>query len=175
MKTPTEDEIIEQLDEQEQLLNWLLKANEILFSAIKSYLPQVFINNDPDIREYAVKPLLAKSGPLDNMDVSLRLLYALGKIKKTVYADIICLSQFSLHLQAENSSLSFHDEMTYDFISNLNAITENEQLFSAIRKMKFSSFEVFNTERYGNMVKTGLTLAVTSLLKELTNEDSVEC
>jgi DNA-binding MltR family transcriptional regulator len=62
--------------------------------------------------------------------------------------------------------------MTFDFIANLNAITENEQLFSAIRKMKFSSFEVFNTERYGNMIKTGLTLAVTSLLKELTNENS---
>lgn len=82
MKTLTEDEIIEQLDEQEQLLNWLQKANEILFSAVKTYLPQVFVNNDPDILEYAVKPLLAKSGPLDNMDVSLRLLYALGKIKK---------------------------------------------------------------------------------------------
>jgi DNA-binding MltR family transcriptional regulator len=135
----------------------------------------VFVNNDPDIQEYAVKPLLAKSGPLDNLDVSLRLLYALGKIRKTVYADVICLSQFSQYVQTENNVLSFYDEMTYDFISNLNAITENEQLFSAIRKMKFSSFEVFNTERYGNMIKTGLTLAVTSLLKELTNGNSVEC
>jgi DNA-binding MltR family transcriptional regulator len=64
--------------------------------------------------------------------------------------------------------------MTYDFISNLNAITENEQLFGAIEKMKFSSFEVFNVERYGNIVKTGLTLAVTSILKELTDESDVE-
>lgn len=174
MKKLTEDEIIEQLDKQQQLVDWLSKANEILFTGIRNYLPQVFVSNDPDIYEYAVKPLLAKPGPLDDMVVSLRLLYALGKIKKTIYADISCIEQFGSYVQTENKKLSFHDEMTYDFISNLNAITENKQLFGAIEKMKFSSFEVFNVERYGNIVKTGLTLAVTSILRELTDESDVE-
>ncbi len=35
-----------------------------------------------------MKPLLAQSGPLDDIDVALRLIYALGKMDKWLYADI---------------------------------------------------------------------------------------
>ena len=36
--------------------------------------------------------------------------------------------------------------------------------------MKYAGFEIFNTARYGGLVKTALSLAVTDLLKELTYE-----
>src|SRR5471030_122063 len=89
MTVLTEDQVLETLSSQTNLNDFLDAANVILLSGIKQFLPQLFINNDEDIREFAVKPLLAKSGPLDNIDVSLRLIYALGKIKKSVYADTL--------------------------------------------------------------------------------------
>jgi hypothetical protein len=36
--------------------------------------------------------------------------------------------------------------------------------------MKFASFETFSKARYGNLMRTALSLAVTDLLKELTYE-----
>ena len=95
MTVLTEDQVLETLSSQTNLNDFLDAANVILLSGIKQFLPQLFINNDEDIREFAVKPLLAKSGPLDNIDVSLRLIYALGKIKKSVYADILLFSQLT--------------------------------------------------------------------------------
>ncbi|CNC54210.1 MltR family transcriptional regulator [Yersinia intermedia] len=170
MTALTEDDVLERLASPENLNDFLLKANEILFQGIKSLLPYLFINNDEDIQEYAVKPLLAKSGPLDSLDVSLRLIYALGQITKAVYADILLFSQLSEHLQETGDITEFHDDIVYEFMGNLNAVTQNKTLFQMIEKMKFSDFTIFNQTRYGNMVKTGLTLAVTSLLQELTYE-----
>ncbi len=170
MITLTEDEVLERLSGQDQLKPFLEVANDILLSGIRDFLPSVFISNDEDIREYAVKPLLAKSGPLDNIYVSLRLIYALGKLEKWAYADIICFYQFGEFQNENETVIEFYDDITYDFICNLNAIVNNEQLFQSIKNMKFSDFNVFSKERYGNMVKTGLTLAVTSLLQEFAHE-----
>lgn len=64
MTTLTEDDVLEQLDAQDNLLSFMATANDILLQAIKNFLPSLFVNNDEEIVEYAVKPLLAQSGRL---------------------------------------------------------------------------------------------------------------
>ncbi|QLK59292.1 transcriptional regulator [Enterobacteriaceae bacterium Kacie_13] len=174
MTVLTEDQVLETLSSQTNLNDFLDAANVILLSGIKQFLPQLFINNDEDIREFAVKPLLAKSGPLDNIDVSLRLIYALGKIKKSVYADILLFSQMDEHLKTNLEIVEFHEERVYEFIQNLRCVTGNLLMFQSIEKMKFAGFEIFNNARYGNLVRTALSLAVTDLLKELTYERNAD-
>ena len=174
MTVLTEDQVLETLSSQTNLNDFLDAANVILLSGIKQFLPQLFINNDEDIREFAVKPLLAKSGPLDNIDVSLRLIYALGKIKKSVYADILLFSQLDEHLKSSSEIVEFHEETVYEFIQNLRCVTGNLLMFQSIEKMKFAGFEIFNNARYGNLVRTALSLAVTDLLKELTHERNAD-
>lgn len=88
MTTLTEDDVLEQLDAQNNLLSFMTTAHNILLQGIKRFLPSLFVDNDEEIVEYAVKPLLAQSGPLDDIDVALRLIYALGKMDKWLYADI---------------------------------------------------------------------------------------
>ena len=44
-------------------------------------------------------------------------------------------------------------------------------LFHSLNNMKYADFSVYSKARYGEMVKTVLTLAITSLLKELVCED----
>lgn len=166
----TEDQVLETLSARTNLNDFLNAANAILLSGIKQFLPHLFINNDEDIREFAVRPLLAKSGPLDSIDVSLRLIYALGKIKKSVYADILLFSQLDEHLNAQAGIVEFHDDTAYEFVKNLRCVTDNPLMFQSIEKMKYAGFEIFNTARYGDLVKTALSLAVTDLLKELTYE-----
>ncbi|MEL4012783.1 MltR family transcriptional regulator [Dryocola clanedunensis] len=167
MTTLNEDDVLEKLEAQNDLASFMTVAHDILLSGIRQFLPSLFVNNDEEILEYAVKPLLARSGPLDDIDVALRLIYALGKMDKWVYADLDCFSQFREFVFASKETVHFHDDITYDFIASLNAITRNTTLFDAIKKMKFSDFNIYSEVRYGSMVKTALTLAVTSLLKEL--------
>lgn len=115
-----------------------------------------------------MKPLLAQSGPLDDIDVALRLIYALGKMDKWLYADITHFSQFWHYLNEQDEMPGFADDMTWDFISNVNSITRNATLYDALKAMKFADFAVWSEARFSGMVKTALTLAVTTTLKELT-------
>lgn len=62
----------------------------------------------------------------------------------------------------------FADDITWDFISNVNCITRNATLFSALESMKFADFAAWSEVRFTAMIKTALTLAVTTILKELT-------
>lgn len=174
MTSLNEDAVLEQLETQNDLASFLNVSHDILLSGIRRFLPSLFINNDEEIVEYAVKPLLARSGPLDDIGVALRLICALGKMEKWLYADITCFSQFRDFVQASKEVIHFHDDITYDFIASLNSITQNDPLFSAIKNMKFSDFSIYSETRYGNMVKTALTLAVMSLLKELDCEGETE-
>lgn len=167
MTTLIEDDVIEQLDAQTDLLAFMAKANEILLLGIRRFLPSLFVNNDEEIVEYAVKPLLAQSGPLDDITVALRLIFALGKMEKWLYADITHFSQFYHYLQEQNEIPGFADDITWDFISNVNSITRNATLFNALESMKFADFAAWSEVRFTGMVKTAMTLAITAILKEL--------
>lgn len=164
----TEDDVLEQLDAQDNLFSFMKTAHTILLQGIRQFLPSLFVDNDEEIVEYAVKPLLAQSGPLDDIDVALRLIYALGKMDKWLYADITHFSQFWHYLNEQDETPGFADDMTWDFISNVNSITRNAMLYDALKAMKFADFSVWSEARFSGMVKTALTLAVTTTLKELT-------
>ncbi|MDI5536274.1 MltR family transcriptional regulator, partial [Salmonella enterica subsp. enterica serovar Montevideo] len=42
--------------------SFMTTAHNILLQGIKRFLPSLFVDNDEEIVEYAVKPLLAQSG-----------------------------------------------------------------------------------------------------------------
>lgn len=168
MTTLTEDDVLEQLNAQDNLLSFMATANDILLLAIKRFLPSLFVNNDEEIVEYAVKPLLAQSGPLDDIDVAIRLIYALGKMDKWLYADIIHFSQFYHYLREQRDVPRFSDDITWDFITNINSVVANVTLYNSLKSMKFADFEMYSEMRFAMMIKTGLALAVTTILKELT-------
>lgn len=166
-----EDEVIERLSEKDDLDSFMREACLLLLAGVKDFLPSLFVNNDEEVLEYAVKPLLAKSGPLDDIHVSLRLIFALGEIDRYVYADTLSFFQYSEYVTQNAKETLFSDEITYDFIKNVNVVTKNETLFKSLNNMKYADFSVYSKTRYSDMVKTVLTLAITSLLEELVCED----
>lgn len=112
MATLTEDDVLEQLDAQDNLFSFMKTAHSILLRGIRQFLPSLFVDNDEEIVEYAVKPLLAQSGPLDDIDVALRLIYALGKMDKWLYADITHFSQYWHYLNEQDETPGFTDDIT---------------------------------------------------------------
>lgn len=155
MATLTEDDVLEQLDAQDNLFSFMKTAHSILLQGIRQFLPSLFVDNDEEIVEYAVKPLLAQSGPLDDIDVALRLIYALGKMDKWLYADITHFSQYWHYLNEQDETPGFADDMTWDFISNVNSITCNATLYDALKAMKFADFAVWSEARFSGMVQNG--------------------
>jgi len=167
MTTLTEDDVFEKLNAQETLPAFISAATRILRQAIRNFLPSLFVNNDEEIVEYAVKPLLSQSGPLNNIDVALRLIYALGKMDKWLYADITHFSQFNDYLKEQVNPPRFTDDITWDFIVNVSGINQNPALFGRLKAMKFADFDVYSEARFVSMIKTTLAFSVTAILKEL--------
>ena len=87
---------------------------------------------------------------------------------KWLYADITHFSQFYQYVSERDESPGFADDITWDFISNVNSITRNTTLYSALESMKFADFAAWSEVRFSGMVKTAMTLAVKTILKELT-------
>ncbi|EHM43169.1 MltR family transcriptional regulator [Hafnia alvei] len=161
-----EDNIIERLESENQLDHFMVRANQILYFSLRDFLPHVFVS-DPDIQEYAVKPLLEKAGPLDDIYVSLRLIYALGQMRREVYADIFSFIQFSEYLHSRAQTMPFNHDMVYDFINNLRTITETDFSVRAVNEMRFSDFDIYSHDRCIALIKTCLSLAVMTIVKEL--------
>ncbi|VEB88753.1 putative DNA-binding transcriptional regulator [Citrobacter koseri] len=53
-------------------------------------------------------------------------------------------------------------------MSNVNSITTNATLYNSLKSMKFADFAIYSEIRFVTMIKTGLALAVTTILRELT-------
>ncbi|BBU81234.1 hypothetical protein EIMP300_26340 [Escherichia coli] len=92
MATLTEDDVLEQLNAQDNLFSFMKTAHSILLQGIRQFLPSLFVDNDEEIVEYAVKPLLAQSGPLDDIDFILfvQVMPKLGKMRD-ITASLRCV------------------------------------------------------------------------------------
>ncbi|WP_168780201.1 MltR family transcriptional regulator [Hafnia alvei] len=161
-----EDKIIELLESEKELSGFMAQANQILYSTLRYFLPYVFVS-DPDIQEYAVKPLLAKAGPLDDIYVALRLIYALGQMRREVYADIFSFIQFNEYIYSRAKTMPFDHEMVYEFINNLRTISETDFSVRAVNEMRFADFAIYSRTRCISLIKTSLSLAVMTIVKEL--------
>lgn len=143
-------------------------AHSILLQGICQLLPPLSVDNDKEIIEYTAKPLFTQSGPLDSIDVVLRLIYALRKMDGWLYADIMRFSQFWHYLNEWNEIPGFADGTTWDFISSIDNITRNTTLYNTLRTVEFADSAVRLEARFSGIAKTALTLAVTATLRKLT-------
>ncbi len=62
-----------------------------------------------------MKPLLAQSGPLDDIDVALRLIYALGKIDNGCTPISLIFSQFWHYLNEQDEAPDLPMTSAWDF------------------------------------------------------------
>ncbi|MDZ3934694.1 transcriptional regulator, partial [Escherichia marmotae] len=53
----------------------------------------------------------------------------------------------------QDETPGFADDMTWDFISNVNSITCNATLYDALKAMKFADFAVWSEARFSGMVR----------------------
>ena len=81
------DLIIERLNAVSSVRGVVLMAVDIFEASLNKLVQRVFRKDDHAVK-YAVEPLLNTAGPLNDLMVRLKLLYALGIISQDIYQDM---------------------------------------------------------------------------------------
>jgi len=166
-----QEELLDALEECETATCFIQASHKLITAKLKSLLPRVFIQ-DPLVIEYAVTPLLREDGPLVEIDVASKLMFAIGKISLETYAHINLFDQMYGFVAQKKEPISFSDDVIYDFISNQSSFSKSKRSFylDSINQLKFSSFNSFSQARYESLVKTVLKLSLEGLLETVENE-----
>lgn len=166
-----ENRILERLNARQTLTGFIQTAVGLLSEAVDQLILQAFRKDDYAVK-YAVEPLLEGSGPLANLPVRLKLIYALGVISRDEYEDVELLLALNNELAHENKIYSFTDDEILGPINMLHCMTTlpppptlhlpEDVVDDALRTMQ--------EQRYQQMVRSALVLSVTDLITRLSHK-----
>jgi len=175
MKQRTELEIIELLNEASSVRGAVLVAVDIFEDSLEELIQRVFRKDDYAVK-YAVEPLLNNTGPLNNLVVRLKLLYALGIVSQDVYQDMEHLIKLRDLLNNDVEEFSFTSSKTFEPIKALHAVKKmNITQFDKPLPDKETDIFFYNMymERQEQVVRSAFGLAVASLCTELNQDNSL--
>ena len=166
-----ENRILERLNARQTLTGFIQTAVGLLSEAVDQLILQAFRKDDYAVK-YAVEPLLEGSGPLANLPVRLKLIYALGVISRDEYEDVELLLALNNELAHENKIYSFTDDVILGPINMLHCMTTlpppptlhlpEDVVDDALRTMQ--------EQRYQQMVRSTLVLSITDLVTSLAHK-----
>ncbi len=166
-----ENRILERLNARQTLTGFIQTAVGLLSEAVDQLILQAFRKDDYAVK-YAVEPLLEGSGPLANLPVRLKLIYALGVISRDEYEDVELLLALNNELAHENKIYSFTDDEILGPINMLHCMTTlpppptlhlpEDVVDDALRTMQ--------EQRYQQMVRSTLVLSITDLVTSLAHK-----
>ncbi|HCR3983664.1 TPA: MltR family transcriptional regulator [Kluyvera ascorbata] len=166
-----ENRILERLNARQTLTGFIQTAVSLLSEAVDQLILQAFRKDDYAVK-YAVEPLLEGSGPLANLPVRLKLIYALGVISRDEYEDVELLLALNNELAHENKIYSFTDDEILGPINMLHCMTTlpppptlhlpEDVVDDALRTMQ--------EQRYQQMVRSTLVLSITDLVTSLAHK-----
>jgi mannitol operon repressor len=157
-----ENNILERLNAGQTVHQMFVIIIDVLGEAVNLLITKVFRKDDYAVK-YAVEPLLKGKGPLSELSVQLKLIYALGIISRNEYEDCELLLAIQAELESDSYQYGFIDDEILGPISLLHDMVLPP---SPPRQTKHSD-EILLTmqqQRYQQMIRSGLVLAVTELV-----------
>lgn len=166
-------DIIEQLNGVSSVRGAVLKAVDIFENTLNELVQRVFCKDDHAVK-YAVEPLLNTTGPLGDLLIRLKLLYALGIVNQEIYQDIERLMKLRDQLNNDGREFSFTSPETLEPIKKLHSIikmgiTQLEMPFPD--KNEDINFYNMYVARQEQVIRSAFGLAVASICTEL-NKDN---
>lgn len=163
-----ENRILERLNKKKSVRGFLLTVIELLSEAVDILVLQVFRKDDYAVK-YAVEPLLAGTGPLAELPVRLKLIYALGIISRDEYEDIECLMILSERLGHDSREYTFTSEEVLGNLRLLHGIATLPEapVFSSVEDGADAVLVDMQQRRYQQMVHSSLVLYITELVSQL--------
>ncbi|MBN6367476.1 MltR family transcriptional regulator, partial [Providencia rettgeri] len=120
-KQNIENQILERLNQRPEVNLFVQEVVLLISQAIDKLMLKVFRKDDYAVK-YAVEPLLTGNGPLGELSVRLKLLFALGAISRETYEDIELFLALNESLSAENLNINFTDDEILGSIKMLHCM-----------------------------------------------------
>ncbi|WP_421207427.1 MltR family transcriptional regulator [Aeromonas enteropelogenes] len=173
MTTHQEDEVLERLNEQDGPRGFFLEAVTILEEAVDSLMRQAFRQEEYAVK-YAIEPLLNQSGPLGQLEVRLKLIFALGLISLERYQDLEAYLKFRDFLVRDPKDYRFCDKPVRDLLERLHGINSGCMLSQEPPADEADwPFYQMQLNRLDQMVRSALVLAIADCVNELHKESPI--
>ena len=166
-----ENRVLEKLNARQTLSGFIQTAVLLLAEAVDQLILQAFRKDDYAVK-YAVEPLLEGSGPLANLSVRLKLIYALGVISRDEYEDVELLVALNNELEQEKTVYSFTDDEILGPISMLHSMTAlpPPPMLHMPEDVVDDALRAMQEQRYQQMVRSALVLSITDLITRLAHK-----
>lgn len=173
MTTHQEDEVLERLNEQDGPRGFFLEVVTILEEAVDSLMRRAFRQEEYAVK-YAIEPLLNQSGPLGQLEVRLKLIFALGLISLERYQDLEANLKIRDFLVRDPKDYRFSDKPVRDLLERLNAIQQGSMMPQdpPANEEDWPLYQM-QLNRLDQMVRSALVLAVTDCVTELHKESPI--
>ena len=167
-----ENQILEKLTHKSGIHLFVKEVIVLITQAVDQLILKVFRKDDYAVK-YAVEPLLTGDGPLGELPVRLKLLFALGAISRDIYEDIELFLALNDSLSQKNEGLSFADDEIIGSIKMLHCLEPLPELmrFDQPEDIIDNQFIKLQKDRYQQMVKSSLILSVSALVIEILTID----
>ncbi|WP_308420894.1 MltR family transcriptional regulator [Hafnia psychrotolerans] len=165
-----ENRVLEKLNAGKTVRSFLMTAVELLAEALDILVVQVFRKDDYAVK-YAVEPLLNGSGPLGDLSVRLKLIYALGVISRHEYEDAELLMALREELNYDGEDYRFTDDEILGPFGELHCVTELPPAPTFPKPGEADeSLIAMQRQRYQQIVRSTMVLCVTGLIAHISNQ-----
>lgn len=173
MTTHQEDEVLERLNEQDGPRGFFLEAVTILEEAVDSLMRRAFRQEEYAVK-YAIEPLLNQSGPLGQLEVRLKLIFALGLISLERYQDLEAYLKIRDFLVRDPKDYRFSDKPIRDLLDRLHGVNQGGMMKLAPPASEEDwAFDQMQLNRLDQVVRSALVLAVADCVTDLHKESPI--
>lgn len=159
-----ENRILETLNAGKTIRGFMMAAVDLLAEALDILVSQVFRKDDYAVK-YAVEPLLEGAGPLAELSVRLKLVYALGIISRSEYEDAELLMALREELNSDVNEYQFNDDEVLGSLGELHCVAALPPVPTFLRPGEADeSLIAMQHQRYQQMVHSTMVLSITELL-----------
>ncbi|NDL64683.1 MltR family transcriptional regulator [Acerihabitans arboris] len=158
-----ENQVLEQLNAGTTVRDLMGAAVGLLAEAVNILVLQIFRKDDYAVK-YAVEPLLIGAGPLGELTVRLKLVYALGVISRQEYEDAELLMALHEALQDDPNEYRFTDDEILGPFSELHCVTAFPPLPAFSRAPGDDALVRMQQQRYQQIVRSTMVLSTTEYL-----------
>lgn len=165
-----ENRVLEKLNAGKSVRSFLMTAVELLAEALDILVIQVFRKDDYAVK-YAVGPLLTGNGPLGDLSVRLKLIYALGVISRHEYEDAELLMALREELNYDGEDYRFTDDEILGPFGELHCVTELPPAPTFLKPGEADeSLIAMQQQRYQQIVRSTMVLSITGLIAHISNQ-----
>lgn len=158
-----ENSVLECLNAGTSVRDFLTAAMTLLTEAANILVIQVFRKDDYAVK-YAVEPLLVGAGPLAELSVRLKLVYALGVISRQEYEDAELLMAMHEELQQDGGDYRFTDDEILGPFSELHCVAAFPVPPDFSRAAADPALMRMQQQRYQQIVRSTMVLSATEFL-----------